>query len=269
MAVFFLLLGLILLFINMIIAVIEKIKRKKLGYMYWSLLTLAIAIVIVSFIEIPVREYNSVPKESKTVKTSAVKSHKAKIMNLYSMENGESIIIQYDNKNILVDIPSYVSKPQDKNNIFNILDSHGIKKVDVLILTSNDEKAVNNILSVIGKYNINNIIYADSSIKGTKMDNEIVSNVKAINDVKKSSIYPAVMNDKQNIYDMDVENKKSEDGTELNFKLPKNVKGILDLDSYDSNIHNSSVYDHKIKISYDVEGYISLKIISKVDENKD
>lgn len=269
MAVFFLFLGVILLFINIVIAVIKKIRRRKLGYMYWSMLVLAIAMVIVSFIEIPVREYNEALKASKTIKTNANNSHKTKVFNLYSTENGESIILQYDNKNILVDIPSYMSKAGDKNNIFNILDSHGIKKVDVLILTSNDDKAVNNILSVIGKYNINNIIYADSSIKGTKMDNEIVNNVKAINDVKKSSIYPVVMKDKQNIYDMDVENKKSQYGVELNFKLPKNVRGSMNLDSYDTSIYNSSMYANKIKINYDVEGYISLKIISNLDENKD
>ncbi|MCR3759502.1 hypothetical protein KYB31_10965 [Clostridium felsineum] len=266
MTIFFLFFGLLLLLLVTIICIVRKIIKRKIGYINWSLIIVAIVTIVVSFIEIPVKNYSeAVYNKNRTVSTKTV-VNKGKTLNLYSLENGQSIVIQYNNKNILIDVPSVLSQSNDKNNIFNVFATHDIKKIDMLILTSSAYKSANNILDVVGRYNIDNIQYADESIEKTNLDKEILEGVKAVNDVKKSSMLPKVMEEKQNLFDMEVENEKTEEGNTLTFKLPKNIKGCANLDSYDKNIHGNNIYDHKIKISYDSSGYISLKIISDISD---
>ncbi|KHD38725.1 membrane protein [Clostridium acetobutylicum] len=270
MAIFFFILGLLLFLVVIIICVIRKIRRKRIGYINLSFLVVAIATIIVSFIEIPVKDYSEdTSQKSKMVSNKVIKESKSGILNLYSLENGQSIVIQYNDKNILIDVPAYLSEVNDKNNMFNVLSSHNIKKIDMLILSSAQYKSADNILNVVGRYNIDNIQYADNSIEKTNLDKEITDRVKAVNDVKKSTTLPEVMKEKQSLFGIETESEKDEDGITLSLKLPKNVKGYANIDSYDKNIKGNSIYDHKIKIGYDANGYILIKITSDVSIDKD
>lgn len=64
---------------------------------------------------------------------------------------GDSVLIQVNNKNILID-----SGPNDsKNKLFTYLESQKIKKLDYVIATHPHEDHIGNMYDIVKKYSIN------------------------------------------------------------------------------------------------------------------
>ncbi|MDS0524734.1 MBL fold metallo-hydrolase [Clostridium sp. SHJSY1] len=89
---------------------------------------------------------------------------------------GDSILIQVNNKNLLID-----SGPKDsKKNIINYLDNLNIKKIDFLLATHPHEDHIGNMSEIIKKYDIKTF-YSPKVISTTKSFESMIDALKSKN----------------------------------------------------------------------------------------
>lgn len=122
---------------------------------------------------------------SPTTKSTPVINNSFKV-HYIDVDQGDAILIQVNNKNLLID--SSTSSAKDK--FLNYLDKLKIKKLDYIIATHPHEDHIGNMYKVIEKYDIGEL-YAPKVTSSTatfkKMMNSLNSKNKKVNVIKKGT----------------------------------------------------------------------------------
>ena len=98
------------------------------------------------------------------------------IVHFIDVGQGDSILIQVNNKNMLID-----SGPSDsRNKLFNFLDTHKISTLDYVIATHPHEDHIGNMSALIRRYKINNF-YSPKVVTNEKIFEDMIYSLKAKN----------------------------------------------------------------------------------------
>lgn len=252
MAVILFVISSIVFIVFSMMTIIIRILKKKVKRLFVFVIILSLVTAITGFCMVSPEKpkYASQNKSYNKNEKAAVSNYDLKKLKIYSIENEESILIQYNNKNILIDVPTDSNKA---DYVFKTIDNYKIKKIDSIILTSSDDKFSGNAADVITKYNITDVNYTYDNI-----NDKVVQAIKAVNSVKGTQNVPKKINDDDSIGNIDVKLQKEKSFIDLTFKISEDSETNLIVDSFKNYLENSNMHKHTLNIGHDSNGNLSI-----------
>lgn len=256
MAVLLFIFGLIFTVVFGVLSIIIRIVKRKPNLICMVMMAASFIAVIVGFILVPSENSKYVsPDEKSSLASTSQKENtytgedSSKLI-AYDIDGGESVILQYNNKNILVDAPEGANKSK---NIFSELNSHGIKDIDAIVLLSDDDSRSNNAADIITRYNVTEIRYVGENLSGS-----ITDALKAVNSVKGTNSFAKKISDGDKLYDLSLKLKKENSDSGLSFGTGDNGGACILMDAFKSDADNKN--NHTLKLTYDSNGYIQITV---------
>lgn len=253
MAVFCVIFGAIFSIVFGIISLIIRLIKKRINIFLTIVAFISMIVAIVGFCIVPAENSKytmyskNIKQESSKISNTNSNTTKKQFM-LRIIENGESVLMQYNGKNILVDASKELNKSKE---IFNILDKYNVKKVDSIIITSNDDNLSSNVSDLITRYNISDIRYSTN-----ELNSKISDAAKAVNSVKENSNkMPQKIKDNDKIDGINIQvlkNEKLQKNIIFSINENCNINVVLDCDKM--NGYSKNMYNHTIETSYNDNG---------------
>lgn len=254
MAVILFVIGSLIFIVFSMMSIIIVILRKRVKKTFIAIIILSLVTSIVGFCMVSPEKpkYASGNKSYNKNEKAAISSYDPKKLKVYSIENEESVLIQYNNKNILVDVPRDANKA---DYIFKTIDKYKIKKIDSIILTCSDDKFSENAADVIAKYNVSDVNYTYDNI-----NNKVIEAIKAVNSVKGTQTVPKKINNNDNIDNISIKLEKENSSVNLTLKPDESSETQLIVDSFKNYLEKSNVYKHTVNINHDSNGSLNINI---------
>lgn len=254
MAVILFVISSIVFIVFSMMAIIIRILKKRVKKIFVFVIILSLIAAITGFCMVSPEKpkYASDNKGYNKNEKAAVLNYDLKKLKIYSIENEESILIQYNNKNILIDVPTDSNKG---DYVFKTIDKYKIKKVDSIILTCSEDKFSGNAADVITKYNILDVNYTYDNI-----NDKVVQAIKAVNSVKGTQNIPKKINDSDSINNIAIKLEKEKSFINLTFKINEDGETDLIIDSFKNYLEKSNMHKHTINVGHDSNGDLSINM---------
>lgn len=254
MAVILFVISSIIFIVFSMMVIIIKILKKKVKKLFVFVIILSLASAITGFCMVSPEKpkYASDNKRYNKNEKAAVSNYDLKKLKIYSIENEESILIQYNNKNILIDVPTDSNKA---DYVFKTIDNYKIKKIDSIILTCGDDKFSGNAADVITKYNLTDVNYTYDNI-----NDKVVQAIKAVNSVKGTQNVPKKINDEDNINNIAIKLEKEKSYINLTFKTSGDSETYLTVDSFKNYLEKVNVHKHTVNVGHDNNGDLCINV---------
>lgn len=254
MAVILFVTGSLIFIIFSMMAIIIKILKKKVNKLFIAIMVLSLFTAVTGFCMVSPDKpkYASDNKSYNKNEKAALSSYDSKKLKVYSIGNEECVLIQYNNKNVLIDVPEDSNKV---NYIFKAIDNYKINKIDCIVLTSSNDKLSENAADVITRYNVSDVNYVCDNV-----NDKVVQAIKAVNSVKGTKNSAKKISDGGKISNMPIKLQKEESYLDLAFKTNENSETYLIVDSFKNYLENSNIYKHVVNISHGDDGDLSINI---------
>lgn len=262
MAVILFVIGSFIFIVFSMMSIIIKILKKKVKKTFIAIIILSLAVTIAGFCMVsPERpKYASSNKNYNKSEKTSISSQNDYKLKVYSIENEESVLIQYNDKNILVDVPK---EPNKSDCIFKTIDKYKIKKIDSIILTCNDDNFSGNAADVITRYNIRDVYYTyDNNI-----NDKVIEAIKAVNSVKGNNTEPQKLKNSDNVDNIPIKLEKENSVTNLIFKANESSETQLMVEPFKNYLQKVNIYKHTININHDSNGCLNISINIGAAEN--
>ncbi|MFL0251092.1 hypothetical protein ACJDT4_11715 [Clostridium neuense] len=254
MAVILFIISSLIFIVFSMISIVIKILNKKVKKLFIAVIILSLAGAITGFCMVsPDRpKYASDNKSYNKNEKAEAANYDSKKIKIYSIQNEESVLIQYNNKNILIDVPKDINK---SDYVFKTVDNYKLGKINSIILTSNSDKLSQNAADVIEKYNISDVSYTYDNI-----NDKIVQAIKAVDSVKGTKSTPKKLKDVDKFNDMAIKIEREASFVNMTFKINEGSDAYLIADSFKDYLEKTDIDKHVVSLNHDKAGNLDINI---------